>query len=146
MFYSTEPLRFECTQCGRCCAGGGAYHVFLSQPEAQAIRAALGVTVAWFRRRYLRRLDSGEFTVALRGDGRCRFLDARGHCRVYAVRPTQCRTYPFWPELLRSKAAWRAEAARCEGIDRGAVVPLARVRAALRAQRAYEAGLDSGLG
>lgn len=142
MFYTTEPLRFECTQCGRCCTGGGAYHVFLTRREAEAIRGELGLSAAWFRRRYLRRLDTGELTVALRDDGRCGFLDAQGRCRVYAARPTQCRTYPFWPEVLRSKAAWRAEAARCEGIDRGAVVPLARVRAALLAQRAYEAGVE----
>jgi Fe-S-cluster containining protein len=142
MFYTSEPLRFECTQCGRCCSGGGEYHVFLTQRESEAIRGELGVGAAWFRRRYLRRLDTGELTVALRDDGRCGFLDAGGRCRVYGARPTQCRTYPFWPELLRSKAAWRAEAARCEGIDRGAVVPLARVRAALLAQRAYEAGVD----
>lgn len=142
MFYATEPLRFECIQCGRCCSGGGDYHVFLSAVEAERIRKALQIGQAWFRRRYLRRLDSGELTVALREDGRCGFLDAQGRCRVYAQRPTQCRTYPFWPEVLRSRAAWRAEAARCEGIDRGAAVPLEKVRAALLAQRAYEAGLE----
>ncbi|MFP5506490.1 MAG: YkgJ family cysteine cluster protein [Gammaproteobacteria bacterium] len=142
MFYTTEPLRFECTQCGRCCTGGGDYHVFLTPKEAEAIRAVLTVSEDWFRRRYLRTLDSGELTVALGDDGRCGFLDAHGRCRVYAARPTQCRTYPFWPEILRSRTAWRAEAARCEGIDRGATVPLARVRAMLLAQRAYEAGVE----
>lgn len=142
MFYTTQPLHFECTQCGRCCTGGGAYHVFVKDAEADRIRAWLDVTPAWFRRRYLRRLDSGELTLALHADGRCTFLSAEGRCRVYAARPTQCRTYPFWPELLRSKTAWQAEAARCEGIERGAAVPLARIRAALLAQRAYEAGID----
>jgi Fe-S-cluster containining protein len=142
MFYTTEPLRFECTQCGRCCSGGGDYHVFLSAAEAERIRDVLQLSTTWFRRRYLHRLDSGELTVGLNADGRCSFLDAEGRCSVYAVRPTQCRTYPFWPELLRSKAAWRAEASRCEGVNRGAVVPLARVRAALTAQRAYEAGIE----
>jgi uncharacterized protein len=116
--------------------------VFLKEAEAERIRAVLQLSRAWFRRRYLRRLDSGELTVALRADGRCSFLDPEGRCRVYRARPTQCRTYPFWPELLRSKAAWHAEAARCEGIDRGAAIPLARIRAALLAQRAYEAGVD----
>lgn len=142
MFYTTEPLRFECTQCGRCCSGGGDYHVFLSAVEAERIRDVLQLSVAWFRRRYLHRLDSGELTVMLNADGRCSFLDAEGRCSVYATRPTQCRTYPFWPELLRSKAAWQAEASRCEGVNRGAVVPLARVRTVLTAQRAYEAGIE----
>ena len=138
MFYVSEPLRFECTQCGQCCSGGGAYHVFLKAAEAEQIRAVLQLSRDWFWRRYLQRLDSGELTVVLKADGRCSFLDRDGRCSVYEVRPMQCRTYPFWPEILRSKAAWRAEAARCEGVDRGATVPLARVRAALVAQRAYE--------
>ncbi|MBZ0071825.1 MAG: YkgJ family cysteine cluster protein [Thiohalobacteraceae bacterium] len=138
MFFELEPLRFQCTECGRCCSGGGDYHVFLKRGEAEAIRTLLGLSRLWFRRRYLRYLGSGELTIALRRDGRCSFLDARGRCRVYAARPTQCRTYPFWPEVLRSRGAWRAEATRCEGIDRGTVVPLAQVRAALLAQRAYE--------
>lgn len=142
MFYATEPLKFECTQCGRCCSGGGAYHVFLKANEAEQIRGMLQLSRDWFQRRYLRRLESGELTVVLQADGRCSFLDAEGRCSVYTVRPTQCRTYPFWPEILHSKAAWRAEAARCEGVDRGAIVPLARVRAALLAQRAYEAGIE----
>lgn len=140
MFFETEPLRFQCTECGRCCSGGGDYHVFLNRTEAEAIRALLGVSRGWFGRRYLHRLETGELTVVLRADGRCSFLDAAGRCRIYAARPTQCRTYPFWPEVLRSRAAWRAETARCEGIDRGTAVPLARVRAALLAQRAYESG------
>lgn len=139
MFYQTEPVRFECTQCGRCCTGGGDYHVFLKPAEAERMRALLGLSEDWFKRRYLKRLDSGELTIVLGADGRCSFLNEAGQCSVYEARPTQCRTYPFWPEVLRSKASWKAEAARCEGIERGAVVPLARVRALLLAQRAYEA-------
>ncbi len=137
----SKPLHFECTQCGRCCSGGGDYHVFLRDTEAEQIRAVLDLSLAWFRRRYLRRLDSGELTVRLRADGRCSFLDRQGRCRVYDARPMQCRTYPFWPEVMRNPQTWQAEAARCEGIGRGAELPLEQVRAALQAQRAYEAGL-----
>ncbi len=140
---TTESLRFECTQCGRCCSGGGDYHVFLNTDEAELIRESLQLSVGWFRQRYLHQLESGELTVVLNADGRCSFLDRDGRCSVYEVRPMQCRTYPFWPEILRSKAAWRAEAVRCEGVDRGATVPLARVRAALVAQRAYEMNSDN---
>lgn len=138
MFYRSKPLHFECTQCGRCCSGGGDYHVFVKADEAERMRRKLGLSVAWFRRRYLKRLPSGELTVVLAADGRCSFLDAAGRCRVYSARPTQCRTYPFWPEVLRSQQSWRAEAARCEGIERGSAVSLAQVQAALAAQRAYE--------
>ena len=65
------------------------------------------------------------------GGGRCVFLSPDNRCRIYAVRPLQCRTYPYWPETLSSRAAWRREARRCEGIGQGEVIPLARVRASL---------------
>eukprot|EP01031_Cornospumella_fuschlensis_P022540 gene22540-27509_t len=30
-------------------------------------------------------------------------------CTIYEERPLQCRTYPFWPSLMRSDAAWQEE-------------------------------------
>ncbi len=131
-YYRTGSLRFECTGCGACCSGVGDRHVFLAPGEARAIAGELGITLAWFRRRYLTRTADGDPVLRMRG-GACTFLRADGRCAVYAARPLQCRTYPFWPEVVNSRRAWRREAARCEGIDRGARVPLARVEAALRA-------------
>ena len=52
--------------------------------------------------------------------------------RVYPVRPLQCRTYPFWPEVLASRQAWQREARRCEGINRGRAVPAGRIRRQLK--------------
>jgi Fe-S-cluster containining protein len=125
-----ERLRFACTGCGRCCAGRGHYVVEADRAEQRRIQAFLGITWRWFRRRYVFRFD--DETESLRvADGRCGFLDDANRCRIYAVRPRQCRTYPFWPELM-SATAWRAEARRCEGIGRGGVVPLSRVRAQLK--------------
>ena len=51
----------------------------------------------------------------------CIFLED-GKCTVYPVRPKQCRTYPFWPEILISKDKWNNEVMRCEGINQGDVV------------------------
>ncbi len=130
-FYEKETLRFRCTGCGECCGGGPDYHVFMDEREAEAIRRHLDVTVPWFRRRYLRRTPEGELVLNNGGGGRCVFLSPDNRCRIYAVRPLQCRTYPYWPETLSSRAAWRREARRCEGIGQGEVIPLARVRASL---------------
>jgi len=44
------------------------------------------------------------------------------------VRPQQCRTYPFWPEIVETRGAWQEEARRCEGMGRGPVIPLAEIR------------------
>jgi hypothetical protein len=92
----------------------------------------------WFRRRYLERLESGELVAAFEADGRCVFLGANRQCTVYPVRPLQCRTYPFWPELTGNLKAWQAEAKRCEGIDQGRRVPLERIRRAVNACLAQE--------
>ncbi|HKK06350.1 MAG TPA: YkgJ family cysteine cluster protein [Gammaproteobacteria bacterium] len=125
-------LRFECTACGACCFGGRGAYVALSGAEADAIRRHLGLSTAWFRRRYLVSLANGRLGLRLDEDGWCSLLDAEGRCRAYAARPGQCRSYPFWPEVVATANTWRAEAARCEGIGRGAVVPLGRIEAMLK--------------
>jgi Fe-S-cluster containining protein len=102
------------------------------QHEAGKICTHMGLTWKWFRRHYLRRLEDGDL-VAADNAGACIFLDATGQCGIYAVRPIQCRTYPFWPELVNSETAWRREAHRCEGISRGRVVSAARIHKAVMA-------------
>ncbi len=135
MFHETTPLRFACTGCGRCCIGGGEYHVFLTDDAAETIRQHLQLGRAWFRRRYLRRLPDGDQVAAMSRSGRCIFLGKDNGCKIYAVRPVQCRTYPFWPEVVNSRTSWTREGRRCEGIDRGRIVPLSRIRKALDARQ-----------
>lgn len=130
-YYEETPLRFHCTGCGQCCSGGPDYYVFLTAREAEGIRRYLNLTARWFKRRYLRRAPQGELAINNQGGGPCVFLDQDRRCGIYAVRPLQCRTYPFWPEIAGSRAGWRREARRCEGIDRGQVVPLTRICALL---------------
>jgi Fe-S-cluster containining protein len=138
--YENNALRFRCTGCGQCCSGGPDHHVFMDEREAESIRRHLGLTAPWFRRRYLRRTRQGDLVLNNGGGGRCVFLAADNACRIYAARPLQCRTYPFWPETVQSRAAWRREAARCEGIGHGGIVPLARIRAALAKHKKAEPG------
>lgn len=103
------------------------------------IRRHLGLSEAWFRRRYLR-TDPGGEPVLDNAQGHCVFLRSDKGCRVYAARPLQCRTYPYWPETLRSRAAWRREGLRCEGIGQGEVIPVGRIRAILAKQKKVLAG------
>jgi Fe-S-cluster containining protein len=137
-FFEQQALRFECTGCGRCCVAGDDYYVFMSDAEAEAIREHLQLSRSWFRRRYLGRLEAGDRVAASGPDGRCVFLDDEGRCRVYPVRPLQCSSYPFWPEVVRSRTAWQREARRCEGINRGKAVATGRIRELVNACRAAE--------
>ncbi len=115
------PRRFACTGCGKCCTGDPRrYWIETTRAEQQRIAQYLGISMAWLRRRYVVR-EPGAEGLTMRG-GRCNFLDGGNRCRIYEVRPTQCRTYPFWPELLSSRSAWRQEAKRCEGIGQGETI------------------------
>jgi len=62
----------------------------------------------------------GRVLMSLKNEnGACIMLDKhdKKRCTVYEDRPTQCRTYPFWPAHVIGKAEWMAEASRCEGIN-----------------------------
>lgn len=135
MIHHQARLRFECTGCGACCIGGRDHYVETDACERAAIPGFLGITAAWFRRRYLVRVDKNILGVRLEPDGRCPFLGKDNRCGIYSVRPRQCRTYPWWPELLETRRSWADEARRCEGIDRGAVVPLATIERALKREK-----------
>lgn len=132
MYYQRAPLRFECTGCGACCTGGTDHTVELNPTEHHALRKYLRLSPAWFRRRYLERAADGEYGIRLNADGRCPFLGRDNRCRVYPVRPRQCRTYPWWPELVERKQDWLNEAKRCEGMNRGAVVPRVKIEKLVR--------------
>jgi uncharacterized protein len=123
-----DGLQFECTGCGRCCTGDPGY-VWVNQDEINAIAAAIGMDVAVFedvfvysvgRRRSLRELPGGD----------CGFFD-REHlgCRVYAVRPRQCRTWPFWSSNIRTPQTWEKTCESCPGAGQGRVVPLEEIEA-----------------
>ncbi len=134
MFYRKEKLRFQCTGCGMCCMGNNDDdYIAADSHEQERIRAFLGVTQQWFRRRYIVAVDHGTQGIRINNSGRCAFLDRANRCRIYAVRPRQCRAYPFWPEVLANRSAWQAEARQCEGIGRGTVIPLTRIKHALKA-------------
>jgi hypothetical protein len=53
----------------------------------------------------------------------CPFLLAGG-CRIHPDKPTQCRLFPFWPELVEVRANWRRAAEYCPGIGTGPVIQI----------------------
>ena len=107
-------FRFRCTRCGDCCRRPGT--VYLEPGEGDALRQhTRGRTVD--AAAYIQwDAASGQECIDTPPQGACPLLGADGLCTVQAVKPRQCRTYPFWPEILRDPE--EAEAARraCEGI------------------------------
>lgn len=51
--------------------------------------------------------------------GRCPFLEdgQETSCRIYAVRPQKCRSWPYWEEFLHDPEALREAARLCPGIE-----------------------------
>lgn len=111
-----EGLHFTCTRCGLCCRGPG--EVWFTQEERADALAAVSDTPmeAELLRRW--RASGAHEVLDVAAGQACPLLGPDG-CTIQAVKPRQCRTYPFWPELLHSREDWASEKGRCEGIDRG---------------------------
>lgn len=88
------------------------------------MRAArfLSLSTAAFERRYVYRT---KHRIRLRKPrhSQCHFLDSGG-CRIHPAKPTQCRLFPFWPELVEDRKAWAETAGYCPGIGQGALIQI----------------------
>lgn len=128
-----DGVRFECTACGDCCRREG--DVFLTPGEADAIAAHVhgpeATAAAFLNELWVEDL-SGNLVIQVPRGGACPFLSADERCTVQPVKPRQCATYPFWPELFESRGAWALEARWCEGIGRGERFDVLQVARRLR--------------
>ncbi len=129
-----DGLRFECTQCGDCCTGRPGFVLFTDE-EAAAIAERIGVTPEEFHEKYTHDTAAGRSLAEVKSEFGydCVFLDrdndlGKPLCSIHDLRPTQCRTFPFWPENLRTKASWARVAKECEGVNRGNLVKIEDIR------------------
>lgn len=111
-------LHFACTRCGNCCTGGPGT-VRVTKSEILALAFHLGTTAAEFRDRYARDVGDRDLSLRERPNHDCIFWNRRSGCAVYPVRPTQCRTWPFWHSVVMSRGTWADAAASCPGMNRG---------------------------
>jgi uncharacterized protein len=109
-----QGLHFKCTGCGQCCTGAPGY-IWVSQLEIEQIASHLQLSIAEFSRRYLRLVDGRLSLLERPQTYDCVFLKNQ-KCQIYSMRPTQCRTYPWWPKNLKSEKEWQEAAQWCEGI------------------------------
>ena len=120
-----DGLHFTCSQCGNCCTGPSGY-VWFHYDELNAMAGYLEMLPHEFLEKYARQLE-GRWTLdeVQREHGYdCVFLqtdEATGKrgCSIYPVRPQQCRTWPFWPDNLRSRRSWQAASSICPGMTAG---------------------------
>lgn len=135
-----DGFRFACQPgCTDCCRVEG--YVYLSADDLGRAAARLGLSRRAFEAKYIYRT---RHLLRLRKprNAQCHFLNETG-CALHPAKPTQCRTFPFWPELAGSPAAWRKAARFCPGIGSGAPVDCGGVlRVVTEMREAYPAMYD----
>ncbi|MBV9505775.1 MAG: YkgJ family cysteine cluster protein [Acidobacteriia bacterium] len=136
-----QGMRFACQPgCTQCCRQQG----FVYLTEQDLIRAAefLRMRAADFERRYVYRTRR---LLRLRTPraGRCHFLNEDG-CSIHPAKPTQCRAFPFWPELVDSRREWNKTGSYCPGIGKGPLIQIEAARAEAAEMRAGYPGLYNG--
>ncbi|MBN1825228.1 MAG: YkgJ family cysteine cluster protein [Candidatus Eisenbacteria bacterium] len=109
-----KKLRFRCTACGRCCRRPG----WVCFTDADLRRAArfVGVPVHRFRERHIDEKNGEGFWIRVTRRRPCPFFRG-GVCTIHEARPEQCRSFPFWPEILASREAWNRRARTCPGME-----------------------------
>jgi uncharacterized protein len=137
----TEPdatgkagLSFACTMCGNCCTGPEGY-ILVNEEEIEALAKRLGLPRDEFVERYTHKMYLGRsLNEKLTSFGQdCVFLDrekipGKAVCGVYEDRPRQCRTWPFWRSVVKSRNTWERAKKTCPGIDNGKRYTVQQIR------------------
>lgn len=121
-----KTLKFECqSSCpGKCCKvpKGKNLFVFLTLRDRMML--------SWFLKKPVNKFASQGLFTSTRFTNKpsrqwflnfgknqaCPFLKS-GKCSVYKARPTQCRTWPYWSELVNEKT-WELLKEDCPGIGK----------------------------
>lgn len=112
-------MRFECQPgCTKCCEQQG--FVYLTEEDILRLADYLNLTTPDFEYRYVFRTKN-QRRLRVPRHANCEFLESGG-CRVHEAKPTQCRTFPYWPELLDSRQSWHKTGKWCPGIGKGELI------------------------
>jgi Fe-S-cluster containining protein len=111
--------------------------VWFNADEGRAIAKQVGLDEGAFLDKYGRTI-AGRWSLVEHETEHgydCIFLDrtsipGKAICGIYQARPTQCRTWPFWPENLKTKRHWEEVKRRtpCPGMGNGKLVPIEEIR------------------
>jgi Fe-S-cluster containining protein len=95
-------------------------YVYTSDSEIAAMAEHLGISVREFWKRFEVRVDlvTERPVFEAKDQKGCPLLDPDRGCSVHPVKPIQCATWPFWPEMLRDRTEWAAAKSFCPGLDR----------------------------
>lgn len=116
-----DGLRFTCQPgCTNCCDQSG--FVYLNESDLRRAARFVKMSAKAFEEKYVYR-TTHQIRFRKPPDKQCPFLENHG-CSIHPAKPTQCRTFPFWPELVESRAEWNRTAHYCPGIGKGPLIQI----------------------
>ncbi len=127
-----HAIRFTCQKgCTNCCDQEG--FVYLSEEDVTRAAKFVGVSQKVFEAKYIYRTRH-QRRFRKPPDKQCPFLEGGG-CGIHPAKPTQCGTFPFWPELVEKKEAWTRTARYCPGIGKGPLIQIGKAMEIAEEQR-----------
>jgi len=131
-------LRFECQRgCINCCNQSG--YVYLTEDDLNRAAKFTGMTRRAFEKQYVYRTRH-ELRLRKPPDRQCSFLLDHG-CSIHPAKPTQCRTFPFWPELVENRKQWKDASRFCPGIGKGPLIQIGTAMEIAEEQRKAYPGM-----
>ena len=136
-----KGIRFECQGSGNCCLSRGEYgFVFLTRNDRKLMADHLGLRIREFTRTYCEKTKGFYHLKESKQRPECLFLEGK-KCGIYSARPTQCRTWPFWPEVMNAKT-WNKEVKSfCPGVGKGRLWTKDEIEKNMRQQESSEKAL-----
>lgn len=129
-----QGVRFQCQGSGKCCTSHGEYgFVFLTLKDRQRFAKFFKMRTADFTKKFC---DKKDGVWHLKEDPKnpdCQFLKNK-RCTTYEARPSQCRTWPFWPEVMNAKTWSKEVVSFCPGIGKGQLIKGEDIEKSLKEQ------------
>lgn len=100
---SDYPYKFDelkCAMCdGNCCIGESGY-IWITKQEIENLTKHLNITIDELAQKFIFKVGykfSIREKLISKNNYACVFFDlTKKQCSIYEVRPSQCRTFPFW--------------------------------------------------
>jgi Fe-S-cluster containining protein len=118
--FHADGLRFSCKRCSSCCRHESGF-VYLSENDLSRLANELKMEYTAFIKTWCRWVsfdrDSERLALKEKSNFDCIFWNRQ--CTVYEARPLQCRTFPFWDNVVCSAKAWETAGGGCPGLNTG---------------------------
>ena len=123
----SKGMRFQCQRSSNCCVSRGSYgFVYLSKKDILRLSKYTDLSIKDFIKLYCEKTYGFVHFKERRKNSECQFLEKK-RCSIYKARPTQCRTWPFWSENMKTKI-WNEEIQSfCPGIGKGKMIQQSQI-------------------